>query len=76
MEHSRGNHLLKGESTEDTMTMKAKVRNMFKVSRGKIKETTGSAIGNEKLESEGKFEQRMGNLNQAEEKVKDAFKRP
>ncbi|GEM_PF-2728341 len=56
--------------------MKAKVRNMFKVSRGKIKETTGSAIGNEKLESEGKFEQRMGNLNQAEEKVKDAFKRP
>jgi len=56
--------------------MRAKVRNIFKVSRGKIKETTGNAIGNEKLESEGKFEQRMGNLDQAQEKVKDAFKKP
>ena len=55
--------------------MKTKVRNMFKVSKGKLKETAGSAIGNEKLEADGQYEQKMGNLNQAGEKVKDAFKR-
>ena len=42
--------------------------------KGKVKETTGRAIDNEQMEAEGKGEKVKGNLKQAVEKVKDAFK--
>jgi len=40
--------------------------------KGKSKEATGRAVGNERLESEGKADQLKGGLKQAGEKVKDA----
>jgi uncharacterized protein YjbJ (UPF0337 family) len=42
--------------------------------KGKVKETTGHVTDDEDLEAEGKGEQVKGNLKQAVEKVKDAFK--
>jgi uncharacterized protein YjbJ (UPF0337 family) len=57
------------------MAMKDKVRNFFQISRGKAKEVTGNAIGNADLEAEGRHDQRDGDLKQAGEKVKDAFRK-
>ena len=41
---------------------------------GKVKEATGEATDNERLEAEGKRDQAEADLRQAGEKVKDAFK--
>jgi uncharacterized protein YjbJ (UPF0337 family) len=43
--------------------------------KGKMKETTGRAIDNEQMEGEGRLEKVKGDLKQAAEKVKDAFKK-
>jgi uncharacterized protein YjbJ (UPF0337 family) len=43
--------------------------------KGKIKKATGKAVGNPRLEAEGRADQTEGNLKQAGEKVKDAFKK-
>lgn len=43
--------------------------------KGKFKETVGRALGNERLEAEGRTEQSKGDAKQAAEKVKDIFKR-
>ena len=43
--------------------------------KGKIKKAAGKALGNEQMEAEGKTDQAKGNLKQAGEKVKDAFKK-
>jgi uncharacterized protein YjbJ (UPF0337 family) len=43
--------------------------------KGKAKETTGRATDDEELEAEGRGEQIKGDLKQAAEKVKDAFKK-
>lgn len=40
--------------------------------KGKSKEAAGKAVGNERLESEGKVDQAKSGLKQAGEKVKDA----
>ncbi|MFC5056578.1 CsbD family protein [Saccharothrix xinjiangensis] len=42
--------------------------------KGKVKETVGDATDDRDLEAEGKGDQAKGNLKQAAEKVKDAFK--
>jgi uncharacterized protein YjbJ (UPF0337 family) len=55
-------------STED------KANNKAEELKGKVKETTGKAVGNERLEAEGKADQTSGNVKQAGEKVKDAAK--
>ncbi|WP_131738469.1 CsbD family protein [Actinomadura roseirufa] len=55
-------------STED------KAANTAKKIKGKIKETAGRASGNERLEAEGRADQAKGDVRQAGEKVKDAFK--
>jgi uncharacterized protein YjbJ (UPF0337 family) len=57
------------------MTMKDKAKNFAQISKGKMKEAAGSATGNEHLEAKGVLEQMKGNLKQAGEKVKDAFKK-
>lgn len=41
---------------------------------GEAKEKAGQATGDRRLEAEGKTDQVSGNLKQAGEKVKDAFK--
>lgn len=43
--------------------------------KGKAKETIGRLSGNEKLETEGKTDQRKSKLKQAGNQAKDAFKK-
>jgi uncharacterized protein YjbJ (UPF0337 family) len=43
--------------------------------KGKGKEAAGKAVGNERLEEEGKVDQVKGGLKQAGEKVKDTGKK-
>ena len=56
------------------MSKKNKTRNAAHVLAGKVEETVGHAIGNDKLVARGKSEQMRANLKQAGEKVKDAFR--
>jgi uncharacterized protein YjbJ (UPF0337 family) len=51
-----------------------KMRNKGEEIRGRAKEATGDATGNEQWQAEGRAEQIKGNLKQAAEKVKDAFR--
>ncbi|MFD9339627.1 CsbD family protein [Streptomyces sp. NPDC060028] len=43
--------------------------------KGKLKETAGRAVGNERLTAEGRAEKAKGDARQAKEKMKDIFKR-
>jgi uncharacterized protein YjbJ (UPF0337 family) len=43
--------------------------------KGKVKEGLGKATGDEEMEAEGQADQAKGDLKQAAEKVKDAFKK-
>jgi uncharacterized protein YjbJ (UPF0337 family) len=51
-----------------------KANNKAEEVKGKVKETTGKAVGNERLEAEGAADQTKGNVKQAGEKIKDAAK--
>jgi uncharacterized protein YjbJ (UPF0337 family) len=52
-----------------------KAKNASQKGKGRLKETAGRLIGNDKLQAEGEDDQTIANLKQAGEKVKDAFKR-
>jgi uncharacterized protein YjbJ (UPF0337 family) len=52
-----------------------KAKNAAEQARGKLKEAAGAITGNDKLRAEGKADQTKGNLKQAGEKVKDAFRK-
>jgi uncharacterized protein YjbJ (UPF0337 family) len=52
-----------------------KVKNAGEKAAGKLKEAVGKASGDDRLQSEGKLDQRKANLKQAGEKVKDALKK-
>ena len=52
-----------------------KVKNTAQQAKGKLKETIGRASGDDKLRAEGKADQMEGNVKQAGEKLKDAFKK-
>jgi uncharacterized protein YjbJ (UPF0337 family) len=43
--------------------------------KGRVKKTVGKAAGNPRLEAEGRGDQAKGNLKQAGQKAKDAFKK-
>ena len=43
--------------------------------KGKVKEGVGQATDDQELEAEGQTDQAKGNLKQAGDKVKDAFKK-
>jgi uncharacterized protein YjbJ (UPF0337 family) len=51
-----------------------KLKNSAEEKMGKAKEHLGKASNDKDLEAEGKGDQTKGNLKQAGEKVKDAFK--
>jgi len=51
-----------------------KASNKTQEVKGKVKETTGKAVGNERLEAEGAADQTVADVKQAGEKVKDAAK--
>jgi uncharacterized protein YjbJ (UPF0337 family) len=52
-----------------------KAKNSAQRAKGKVKEAAGSVTGNDKLRAKGKADQTKGNLKQAGENVKDAFKK-
>lgn len=56
-------------ATEDKAAAKGKA------AKGRVKEGVGKVIGNPRLEAEGKADRVEGNLRQAGQKVKDAFKK-
>lgn len=43
------------------------------VAAGKVKETVGNAVGNERLQAEGRGDQAKGHVREAKEKAKDAI---
>ncbi|MGI8667951.1 MAG: CsbD family protein [Jatrophihabitans sp.] len=51
-----------------------KAKNKAEELVGKGKEKVGDATGDDQLKAEGNVDQTKGNLKQAGEKVKDAFK--
>jgi uncharacterized protein YjbJ (UPF0337 family) len=57
------------------MSNKDKAKNLNQISKGKVKETVGKTTGDDQLEARGEADQMKGNLKQAGEKVKDAFKK-
>lgn len=56
------------------MGLDDKISNATEEKTGKLKESVGKATDDEDLEAEGKVDKAKGNLKQAGEKVKDAFK--
>jgi uncharacterized protein YjbJ (UPF0337 family) len=65
---------LSSHSKDPTMATTDKAKNTAQQAKGKAKETVGKATGNDHLRAKGKADQMKGNLKQAGEKVKDAFK--
>ena len=57
------------------MATTEKVKNSAEQAKGRVKETTGKVTGNRSLEAKGKSDRVKGNVKQAGEKVKDAFKK-
>jgi uncharacterized protein YjbJ (UPF0337 family) len=57
------------------MGAKDKAADKLQEAKGKVKKNTGEAVGNPRLEAEGRADQTAGNLKQAGEKVRDAFKK-
>ncbi|WP_104044503.1 CsbD family protein [Arthrobacter sp. ZGTC412] len=57
------------------MGLDDKIKNAAEKLGGKGKETAGNATGDESLRAEGQGDQAKGDLKQAGEKVKDAFKK-
>ena len=56
------------------MSTKDKISNKTEEIKGKMKEGAGDATDDKSMENEGRADQAKGNLKQAGEKVKDAFK--
>ena len=57
------------------MSATDKAKDKAEAAKGKLKKGTGKAVDDPVLEGEGKAEEMKGNLKQAGEKVKDAFKK-
>jgi uncharacterized protein YjbJ (UPF0337 family) len=56
------------------MSAKDKAKNKAQEMKGEAKKKAGQATGDEYLEAEGQADKTKGNLKNAGEKVKDAFK--
>ncbi len=56
------------------MALEDKARDTAEAARGKAKGAAGRVTGDKDLESEGKADQVVGHLKQADEKVKDAVR--
>ncbi|MGH3407262.1 MAG: CsbD family protein [Streptosporangiaceae bacterium] len=57
------------------MSAEDKAKNTGQKAAGKVEEAAGRATADESLENEGKADQAAGDLKNAGEKVKDAFKK-
>ncbi|WP_030244070.1 CsbD family protein [Streptomyces sp. NRRL S-350] len=56
------------------MSASDKIENAADKAKGAAKEGVGKVTGNERLQAEGKADKTKGDLKQAGEHVKDAFK--
>ena len=56
------------------MSAKDKAKNKGQEMKGQAKKKAGKATGDEYLQAEGRADKTKGNLKNAGEKVKDAFK--
>ncbi|MEV8554467.1 CsbD family protein [Streptomyces glaucescens] len=56
------------------MARNEKAKAKLEQARGKTKETSARAVGNESKTGEGRMEKAKGDLRQAKEKAKDAFR--
>ena len=56
------------------MSILKKIRHKEQTTKGKAKKGAGSVTGNRRLKAEGRADQAEGNVKQAADKVKDAFK--
>jgi uncharacterized protein YjbJ (UPF0337 family) len=56
------------------MGLTDKAKNEAEIAKGKVKEGVGDATDNERMQAEGETDQASGNMKQAGEKVKDAFR--
>ncbi|MFD9972464.1 CsbD family protein [Streptomyces sp. NPDC059017] len=57
------------------MAADEKTQARIEQAKGKVKETVGRAVGNERMTAEGRAEQSKGDMRAAKEKTKDAFHR-
>ncbi len=57
------------------MSATDKAKDKAQAAKGDAKKGAGKALGSPTLEAEGKADKAKGNLKQAGEKVKDAFKK-
>ena len=57
------------------MSATDKAKDKAEAAKGKVKKEAGKALDDPYLEGEGKAEEVKGDLKQAGEKVKDAFKK-
>jgi uncharacterized protein YjbJ (UPF0337 family) len=62
------------ECEENQMSALDKAKNKAEELGGAAKEHAGDATGDDSMKAEGQADQAKGNLKQAGEKVKDAFK--
>jgi uncharacterized protein YjbJ (UPF0337 family) len=67
--------LLHPNVKEPAMATTDKAKNIAQQAKGKLKESVGKVSGNNKLRIEGKADQVKGNVRQAGEKLKDAFRK-
>jgi uncharacterized protein YjbJ (UPF0337 family) len=56
------------------MSILKKIRHKAQTAKGKAKKDTGRVTGNRRLKTEGRADQATGEVKQAGDKVKDAFK--
>ena len=56
------------------MSFADKFRDKAQELRGRIRRNTGEVTGDRSLQAEGRADEVMGNLRQAGEKIKDAFR--
>jgi uncharacterized protein YjbJ (UPF0337 family) len=57
------------------MSAENKAASKARAAKGKVKKGAGKAVGNPRMQAEGRADQTAGNLRQAGEKAKDAFKK-
>jgi uncharacterized protein YjbJ (UPF0337 family) len=57
------------------MSATDKAKDKVQEAKGTVKKNTGKALDDPYMEGEGKADETKGNLKQAGEKVKDAFKK-
>jgi uncharacterized protein YjbJ (UPF0337 family) len=50
-------------------------KNAAEVAKGKVKSTTGKAVGDHRLQAEGKIDEAKGRVKQAGQKVKESLKK-